>query len=430
MAVKWEKIEPNVGVLEVEVEPEQVSSAIDRAFKRVVQRVNVPGFRKGKVPRKIFEARFGVASLYEDALDILLPQAYSQAVQEAEVEPVSRPEIDVQQMEQGKSLRFTARITVKPEVILGDYKNIQYEPREFVVGENEIEEELERLRQGHAEWHVVENGAVERGDRIVLDFNGFVDEEPFEGGEAENFQLEIGSGTMVAGFEDQLVGLQQGEDAEFTVTFPGDYHVKSLRDKEALFKCRIHDIKRKVLPELDDDFAKDISEFETFEELKNDLVHNLEHRMDHEREHYMRDSVAQRAVEQAAVDIPEVMIDVEIDHQMREFEGRLQQQGVPLDAYQEFTGLTTEELRSQFRTDAEQRVKSTLVLEAIAHAEGIGVNDEECDLEVQKLADSIGAPFSEAKKVLLDRDPGLELFKEGIRTRKTVDFLVSHSATA
>ena len=430
MTVKWEKIEPNVGVLEIEVESEQVSSAIDRAFRRVVQRVNVPGFRKGKVPRKIFEARFGVASLYEDALEILLPAAYSQAVQEAEVAPVSRPEIDVQQMEQGKSLLFTARITVKPEVELGDYRNIRYEAREFVVGEEEISAELERVRQGHAEWRVVEEGVVEQGDRIVLDFNGFVDGEPFEGGEAENFQLEIGSGSMVAGFEDRLVGVRQGEDTEFTVTFPDDYHVKSLRGKEALFKCRVNDVKRKALPELDDDFAKDISEFETFEELKDNIIHNLEHRMEHERENYVRDSVVREAVTQAAVDIPEVMIDLEIDDRMKEFENRLQQQGVPLDAYQEFTGLTTAELRSQFRDEAAQRVKSGLVLEAIAQAEGIAVSDEECDLEVQKLADSAGVPFDAAKRVLLSRDPGLENLKDGIRAGKTADFLVSHSATA
>ena len=430
MTVKWEKVEPNVGVLEVEVDTGQVAAALDRAFRRVVQRVNVPGFRRGKVPRKIFEARFGVESLYQDALDILLPQAYSEAVAQAEIDPVDRPAIDGVELEAGKPLRFTARVTVKPEVKLGDYAEIQYEDRAFAVGESEIAEELERLRAGHAELRVLEDGAAEKGDLLVIDFKGYVDGETFEGGEAENYQLELGSGTFVGGFEDQLAGARAGEAREVKVTFPEEYHVKSLRGKEARFDVVVHDIKRKVLPELDDDFAMDISEFETFEEFRADLVKQLEHRLEHEREHYIEEAVTAEVIRQAEVDIPPVMIEQEIDRQMQEFEGRLGQQGIPLDAYREFTGATTEELRSQFREEAARRVKASLVLEAVAAAEGVEVAAGECDLEMQKIADSAQLPFDRVRQMLESRDPGLQMMRDEIRTRKTVELLAGRARAA
>lgn len=430
MAVKWEKTEPNVGILEIEVEQERVASALDRAFKKVAQRVNVPGFRKGKVPRRIFEARFGLETLYQDALDILLPEAYSMAVLEAKLDPVDRPVIDIVQMEAGKPLLFKATVVVKPEVVLGEYKGVTYEDKEFVVTEEVIAQELENLRKSHAELRVLEDGQAESGDLLVMDFIGYVDGETFEGGEAENYQLELGSGTFVPGFEEQLIGIQAGFDRELTVTFPEEYHVKFLAGKEATFKVHVHDIKRKALPELDDEFAMDISEFETFEELKADLAHNLEHQKEHEHHHYVETTVLDKVVAAAEVDIPAPMINQEIDSQVKEFESRLEAQGIPLDAYQEFTGTAMDEIRAQFRDEAAKRVKTALVIEAVVKAENIAVTESELDLEVQKIADSAQMDFDYVKQLLMDKDPGLPGLRSQIQSRRAVEFLIDHSVRA
>ncbi len=430
MTVKWEKTEKNVGVLEIEVEEDKVSSALDQAFKKVVQRINVPGFRKGKVPRKIFEARFGIESLYQDALDILLPQAYSRAVIDTSIQPVDRPDIDVVQMEVGKPLVFKATVTIKPEVELAEYKGITYEDKDFSVTDEAVDAELERIRTSHAEFHVAEETTVQTADLVVIDFKGFVDGEEFEGGEAENYQLEVGSGTFIPGFEEQLIDMVPGEDKEIVVTFPENYHVKTLAGREAHFQVHLHDIKRRVLPELNDDFAKDISEFDTFDEFKADVRHNLEHRAEHEHEHFVEDAVVTKVVEAATVEIPAVMIEAEIDRQMQGFTSRLEQQGIPLDAYQEFTGATTEELRDQFRKEAERSVRTSLVLEAIAQREGVEVSDEELDLELQKIADSARMDFAQVKTLLGSRDPGMSDMRDEIKIRKAVQLLVEDSVKA
>jgi len=430
MAYKWEKTEINTGVLEIEVEEAQVAEALEKAFRKVAQRVNVPGFRKGKVPRRIFEARFGVESLYQEALDLLLPGAYSQAVIEAELSPVDRPSIDVVQMESGKPLVFKATVTVRPEVILGQYKGVAIADKVFEVTDAEIAEELERIRKSHAELHVLEEGTAQTGDLLVIDFKGFVDDEEFEGGEAENYQIEIGSGTFVGGFEDQLIGATAGSDLDVTITFPEAYHVKSLAGKDAHFKVHVHDIKRKRLPDLDDEFAKDISEFETFAAFRESVAEQLKQRAEQEHEHYVEEAVIKAVVEAAQVEIPNVMIESEIDGQVQQFESRLSQQGIPLDAYQEFTGTTTEELRQQFRDEATASVRTGLVLEAVAKTEGIMATDEERDLELQKLADSARLPFDRVKAMLASRDAGLAGLNAELVTRKAVQFLVEHSVLA
>jgi trigger factor len=430
MAVKWEKTEPNTGVLEVEVTAEQFSDALDQAFKKVVKTVAMPGFRKGKVPRKIFESRYGVESLYQDALDLVVPNAYSTAVFEAQLVPVDRPKIDVVQVEAGKPLLFKATVTLKPEVTLGDYINIPFEDKTFEVTDEMLDEELQKLRSGHSELNVLEDGEAEAGDLLVMDFNGFVAGEEFEGGEAENYQLELGSGTFVPGFEDQLIGVKAGEDREVKITFPGEYHVKSLAGQEAMFQIHVHDIKRKTLPVLDDDFAKDISEFDTIEELKADVRHQLEHEAEHQHEHYIEDQIIAKVVENAIVDIPAVMIEDEIDVQINEFGSRLEQQGIPLDAYQEFTGTTKDELRDQFRQEAERRVKSSLVLEAIAIKENISLVEQEIDLELQKVADATQLEFDRVKEIIGSRDPGFAGIKSDIVSRKTIQLLVERSTEA
>ncbi len=427
MAMKWEKVEPNTGVIEVEVAAERFSAALDQAFKKVVRTITIPGFRKGKAPRKVFESRYGVQSLYQDALDIVVPGAYSDAVMEAQIEPVDRPKIDVLQIEAGKPLLFKATVTLKPEVELGDYINVSYEDKTFAITDDMLNAELQRLRSGHSELHVLEDGEAESGDLVVMDFVGSVNGEEFEGGEAENYQLEIGSNTFVPGFEDQLMGIKAGEDREITITFPEEYHVKSLAGQEAVFKIHIHDIKRKVLPELDDEFVKDISEFETLDELKADLRVQMEKEAERQREQYIEDQLVAKVVENATVNIPSVMIEEEITMQLNEFGSRLEQQGIPLDAYREFTGTTEEELRDQFRAEAERRVKSALVLDAVAKNEGIVVTLEEVEQELRNMALTAGLDIDRVRQIVGQNDPNLMGIKRHILTHKTVHFLVEHS---
>lgn len=428
MITKWEKTEKNLGILEVEVESEELAKALDRAFKKVVKRVTVPGFRKGKVPRPVFEARFGVEALYSDALDLLLPEAYAKAVQEAQIEPVAQPEIDVIQLEKGKPFIFKAKVTVKPEVELGQYKGITVEDKEFPVTDEDVEKELERLRRQHAQIEVVEEGGtVQDGDLVMIDFEGFVDGKPLEGGQAEQYQLEIGSGTFVQGFEEQLIGMTQNEDREIEVTFPEDYHVEGLRGKKASFKVHLHDIKRKRLPELDDEFAKDISEFETLDELKADVKNKLEQRAQQEHRQYIESQVVDKVVEGATIDLPAVMVDHELEHMYHDFKERLQRQGIPIETYFEITGTSEEKIKEQMRPDAEKRVRTSLVLEAIQKKEGIEPSEEEMDAELKKLADSIGSDVEQVRKMLGSQ---LASLRRDLAVRKTVEFLVANSTIA
>lgn len=428
MSAKWEKLENNQGVLTVEVEEADFNKALDQAFKKVVGKVNVPGFRKGKVPRKIFEARFGVESLYQDALDILLPTAYQKAIDETGIEPVDRPDIDIEQLEQGKPVIFKANVTVKPEVELGEYKGLEIPEKDFSVTDEQVNEELETVRNRQGELIVVEDGEIQDGDTAVIDFEGFIGEEAFEGGKGENYSLEIGSNTFIPGFEEQLVGLKKDEEKDVVVTFPEDYHAEELKGKEATFKVKVNEIKRKQLPELDDEFAKDVSEFETLDEYKADLKQKLEERAKQEEEQYKKDTVVEKATENATIDIPEVMIDNEIEHMMREFEQRLQMQGLNLEQYFQFSGQDKEALQEQFRTDAEKRVRTSLTLEAIAKAENIEITDEDIDAELEKLAEMYGRSKDEIKTIF-EQQGNLESMKNDLKVRKAVDLLVNISQT-
>lgn len=426
MAANWEKVENNQGVLTVEVDASQVNEALDQAFKKVVQKVQVPGFRKGKVPRKMFEARFGVESLYQDALDILLPTAYGQAVQEAGIEPVDRPEVDVEQMEQGKSLIFKATVTVKPEVKLGDYKNLSIEPKEFAVTEESLDAELKRMQERHAELVSIEEGAAENGDQAIIDFEGFQDGVAFEGGKAEDYSLELGTGTFIAGFEEQVVGMTLGEEKDITVTFPEEYHSPNLAGKEAVFKVKLNSLKRKNLPALDDEFAKDVSEFDTLEELKADTKTKLEERTAQEKDQYIREQLVLKAAENAEIDLPAVMVEHELDQMVNEFGQRLQYQGMTLELYYQFSGMDESQLRDQLRADATSRVRTSLTLEAIGQAENIVATDEDVDAELEKLAAMYGRPADELRKIFSAQD-GLVALKRDVQTRKTVDFLVAEN---
>ncbi|TES58120.1 trigger factor [Halalkalibacterium halodurans] len=427
MTAKWEKLEGNEGVLTVDVESAKVDEALDKAFKKVVKKVNVPGFRKGKVPRKIFERQFGVEALYQDALDILLPEAYAAAIDETGIEPVDRPEIDIEQMEQGNNLIFKATVTVKPEVQLGDYKGLEFEEKDTTVSDEDVEQELKSLQERQAELVVVEEEAIQEGDTAVLDFEGFVDGEAFEGGKAENYSLEIGSGQFIPGFEDQLVGLKAGEEKDVEVTFPEEYHAEELAGKPATFKVKIHDVKRKELPELDDEFAKDVDEeVESLDELKKKLREKLEKDRAHEADHEKRDTLIQKASENATIDIPEAMINTELDRMTQEFEQRLQMLGMNLEMYFQFSGQTQEQLREQMKEDAEKRVRVNLTLEAIANQENLEASDEDVEKELEKMAEMYQRSVDEIKSIFATQG-GTDGIKADLKIQKAVDFLVEHS---
>ncbi|WP_458412305.1 trigger factor [Schinkia sp. CFF1] len=424
MSTKWEKLEGNQGVLTIEVDAETVNVALDKAFKKVVNKVNVPGFRKGKVPRKMFEQRFGVESLYQDALDVMLPDAYSKAIDETGIEPVDYPEIDVQQMEKGKSMIFTATVTVKPEVQLGDYKGLEVEAQDTTVTDEDVEEELKRLQEKNAELVVKEDGAVEDGDTVVIDFEGFVDGEAFEGGQADNYSLVIGSGQFIPGFEDQIVGMKAGEEKDVNVTFPEEYHAADLAGKPAVFKVNLHEIKYKELPELDDEFAKDVDdEVESLDELKAKLKEKIQADKEHQAMHAKEDAVITKAVDNATVDIPEAMVKSEVDRMLKEFEQRIQMQGLNLELYYQFSGQDEAALREQMQADAEKRVKTNLVLEAIVAAENIEVSEDDLNAEYENIAQMYQTSVEDVKKMFGANN----YVAEDLKFKKAIDFLVENS---
>jgi trigger factor len=423
MTAKWEKLEGNRGVLTVEVSAEKVNEGLTAAFNKVVKQVNVPGFRKGKMPRGMFEKRFGVESLYQDALDILLPEAYGNAIDEAGIEPVDRPDIDIEQMEKGKELIFKATVTVKPEVTLGEYKGLEVEAFDTNVTDEDVANELKTLQERQAELVVKEEGTIENGDTVVLDFEGFVDGVAFEGGKAENHSLEIGSGSFIPGFEEQLVGLAAGESKDVEVTFPEEYHAAELAGKPAIFKVTVHEIKGKELPELDDEFAKDVDdEVETLDALKEKIKTRLEDSKKHEAEHHLRDSVVEKAAENAEVEIPEVMVNNEVNRMLQEFEQRLQMQGMNLELYFQFSGQDENALREQMKEEAVNRVRVNLTLEAIAKLENLEVTDEDVNAELENMAGMYNMTVDSIKQAL----GGLEGIKGDLQLKKAVDFLVEN----
>lgn len=426
MSVKWEKQEGNVGVLTVEVDVATVNAGLDAAFKKVVKQVNVPGFRKGKMPRPLFEQKFGVESLYQDALDVLLPEAYANAVEEAGISPVDRPEIDIEKMEKGENLIFTATVTVKPEVTLGNYKDLEVEKFDATVSDEDVEAALKELQERQAELVVKEEGAAVEGDTAVIDFEGFTDGEAFEGGAGENYSLVLGSNSFIPGFEEQVIGLETGAEKDIEVTFPEEYHAAELAGKPAVFKVKIHEIKTKQLPELDDEFAKDVDdEVETIAELKEKTKAKLEHDKKHEEEHFIQNAVIGQAVENATIDVPEVMIASEVDRMMKDFAGRIQQQGLNLDLYYQFSGQDEETLKGQMKEEAEGQVRTSLVLEAIAEAEKLEATDEDVDAELAKMAEVYSMDVDAIKKAL----GSLDAVKGDLQIKKAVDFLVENRKT-
>lgn len=425
MSAKWEKQEGNEGVLTIEVSPEEFDKALDQAFKKVVKTVQIPGFRKGKVPRKIFENRFGVESLYQDAVDIVLPSAYSSAVEETGIEPVEQPEVDIDTIEKGKELVFTAKVTVKPEVKLGEYKGLEVEEESVEVTDEDVDHELEHQRGHQAELIVKEDGKVEDGDTVVMDFEGFLDGEAFDGGKGENHSLEIGSGQFIPGFEEKLIGKEAGEEFEIDITFPEEYHAEDLAGKDAIFKVTIHEIKTKELPELDDEFAKDVDEeVETLDELKTKKKAELETQKKQDAENAKRESLVEKASDNAEVDVPQAMVTTELDRMMKEFEQRLQQQGMTMEMYFQFSGQDENALKEQMKDDADKRVKTNLTLEAIFNEEKLEVSDADVDKELEAMSSMYQTDVEQLKQML---GGNTDAIKDDLKFKKAIDFLVEES---
>ncbi|WP_353948086.1 trigger factor [Sporolactobacillus sp. Y61] len=421
---KWEKTKGNVGTLTFGVDADSFDQALDKAFKKVVKKVTVPGFRKGRVPRGLFERRFGVEALYEDAIDFVLPSAYSEAIDQTGIEPVDKPQVDVKEIGKGKKLVLKADVTVKPEVKLGDYKGLEVEDKNTEVTDADVDHEISHLQERYAELVVKDDGKIEKGDTAVIDFDGYVDGKPFEGGKAENYSLEIGSGSFIPGFEDQLIGLGVDDEKDVNVTFPKDYHAEELKGKKATFKVKVHEIKQKQLPKLDDEFAKDVDDdVDTFDALKEKIKNHLKEHREQDAVNSKRDSVVEQASENAEIDIPEVMITNEQDNMLKEFEQRLKAQGLSLDMYTKLSGTNKDALRDQMKADAEKRVRANLTLEAIAKAENIEPAEEEVEEELKKLSESYKISVDQLKKALGSNN----FIKEELRLRKAVDLLVESS---
>lgn len=417
-----EKTQANTVKLTITVPQSDFEAAVEKAYLNVRKNVTIPGFRKGKAPRRVIENFYGgEAVFYEEAFDILFPDAYREAVEQTGIEPVDRPQISVDTIGEGNGLVFNAEVTVKPEVSLGAYKGIKVKKPEYNVTADAVDARIEEARRRVARWLDVEDRAVEQGDRITLDYQGFVDGVAFEGGTAQNQSLDIGSGRFIPGFEEQLVGMMPGEEKDITVRFPDDYHAEELKGKEAVFHVRVHKITRQELPALDDEFAKDVSEFDTLEAYREDVRRHLEEHAEERARMELENLLVEKAVENAQVDIPACMIDQQADRMVREMEYRMAAQGLRLEDYLRFTGSSVEQLREGNREEAARRVKTSLVLEAIKNAEGITATDEDIDQELERIAQERKLDVQQMKENLRPEDR--EYLADTILTRKVLELL-------
>lgn len=421
MTAKWEKTGKNDGVLSFEISQEQITQGIDTAFNKVKGTLSVPGFRKGKVPRKVFNKMYGEEALYEDALNAVLPDAYEASLAETGVEPVDQPQIDVKSMETGKAWEIEAKITVKPEVELGDYKGLEVPKQDREVTDEDVVQNLESKRSAQAEL-VLKEEAAENGDTVVIDFEGFKDGEAFEGGKGENFSLELGSNSFIPGFEDQLVGKKAEDEVEVNVTFPEDYQAEDLKGQKAVFNVKVHEVKAKELPELDDEFAKDVDEdVETLDELKEKVKKQLTEAKTASAEEAVEDAAIRQAVENATIEeIPHSMVHDEVHRQMESFLNNMQQQGVSPEMYYQITGTTEQDLHKQMETDAEFRTKTNLVLEAIVEKENFEPSDEEVEEEIKNLSEEYGMEVDAVRNALTP-----DMLKHDISLKKAIDLITS-----
>ena len=425
MSVQVENLEKNMAKLTIEVSAEELEKAIQGAYLKQKGKISIPGFRKGKAPRKMIEKMYGAGIFYEDAANALIPTAYSKAADESGLEIVSQPTIDVVQLESGKPFIFTAEIAVKPEVTLGEYKGMEVPKSDVEVTEEDIEAELKKEQEKNSRIVVVEDRAVENGDTVHLDFEGFVDGEAFAGGKGENYPLAIGSGSFIPGFEEQLIGTQTGAEVEVNVTFPEEYQAEELAGKPAVFKCKINKIEKKELPELDDDFAKDVSEFDTLDEYKADIRANLAEKKAEDAKRAKEDAAVDKAVENAQMDIPDAMIDTQVEQMVNDFARRMQSSGLTMEQYVQITGTTPTMMKDQMRPQAIKRIQTRLVLEKIAEVENIEVSEEKMDEEIAKMAEMYKMEADKLKELMGDYEK--EQMRKDIAVQEAVT-LVAEAA--
>ena len=424
MSVQVENLEKNMVKLTIEVPAEELEKAIDAAYKKQKNQISIPGFRKGKVPRAMVEKMYGVEVFYEDAANTLMQQNYPSAVEESGVDIVSRPSIDVVQIEKGKPFIYTAEVAVRPEVTLGKYMGVTVTKIDTSVSDDEVAEALEQQRNNNARTISVTDRPVAVGDTAVIDFEGFVDGVAFEGGKGENHPLEIGSHTFIDNFEDQLVGKNAGDEVEVNVTFPEQYQAADLAGKPATFKVKINEIKAKELPELDDEFAQDVSEFDTLAEYKESLKKNLEEKKENEAKRTKEDEAVQKIIDKSKMDIPEAMIDTQCETMIEEFAQRIAQSGLSMDQYLQFSGLTVDGLKEQVRPEALSRIQASLVLEQIAKDENIEVSDDDVNAEIEKMAASYGMEADKLKEYMGDAEK--ESIKKDLAINKAVELVMSN----
>lgn len=425
MAVKTEQVEKNLVKVVFEVSAEDFEAAIKKVYDKNAKKYSVPGFRKGKVPRAVIEKYYTEAVFYDDAINLVLPEAYDKAIEEAALEPVARPELDVDEITKGKPVVFTALVTTKPEVKLGEYKGIKIDKIEHTVSDEDVDNEIENVRKRNARLVPVEDRAAENGDIAVIDFEGFKDGVPFEGGKGEGFDLELGSGSFIPGFEEQLVGKNAGDEVEVNVTFPKEYHAADLAGADALFKVKIHELKTKEYPELDDSFADEVSEFETFAEYKEDVKAKLLKKAEDQTKTETENAIVEKVCENAEVEIPEKMIEAQIDTMIQDFAQRLQYQGMSLEMYMQYTGATPESFREGFKEQAAKQTKTMLVLDAVMRAENVDVTDEEVNDKIAEMAKIYNMEIEKLTELITDAEK--ENIASDVKMSKTVDLLVNNA---
>ena len=422
MSLQVEKLEHSMAKLTIEVAAEDVEKALQAAYLKQRGKLSIPGFRKGKVPRQMIEKMYGPEIFYDEAANHMVSDAYGKAYDECELEITSQPEITVVQLEKGKPFIFTAEVAIKPEVTLGEYKGLKVEKTSTRVTQKEVDEEIEKERERNARTIEVTDRAVADKDMVTMDFEGFVDGEAFEGGKGTDYPLTIGSGTFIPGFEEQLIGAEIEKELDVNVTFPEDYHVENLAGKPAVFKCTVHTIKTKELPDLDDEFASEVSECDTLDEYKDEVKKKIKERKENEAKEKKENQAVEKAVENAQMEIPKPMLDLQVRQMADDFARRMQQQGLSMEQYFQFTGMTAERMMSELDPQAEKRIKTRLVLEAIAEAENIEVSDERLDEELQKMADAYQMEIDKLKEFMGDSEK--TQIKADIAVQEAVTLLV------
>lgn len=428
MSLQVEKLEKNMAKLTIEVPAEELEKAMQNAYLRAKNRITIPGFRKGKAPRKMIEQMYGKGIFLEDAANALIPEQYSKALEECDLEIVSQPEIDVTQIEPGKAFIFTAEVAVKPEVTLGEYKGLEVPKAETEVTDEEIEAELKKEQEKNSRTITVEDRGAENGDIATIDFEGFVDGTAFEGGKGTDYPLTLGSGSFIPGFEDQLVGAKAGDHVEVNVTFPEEYQSKDLAGKAAVFQCDVKKVETKELPELDDDFAQDVSEFDTLVEYKEDIKKNLTERKEREARTAKENAAVDKAIENAQMEIPDAMIETQISQMLDDFSRRMQSQGLTMEQYMQFTGMTADKMREEMKPQALKRIQTRLVLEKIAETENIQPSEEEVNEEIGKMAEMYKMEADKLKELLGDRE--LEQMKKDMAVQKAVTLVADEAREA